>query len=330
MRFNRIECSSCNKESYKNSVNIPDIEIGTISENFVEPDNVKLNEFQRVNNLKKQEQLTTKKIMNKIRNDFCVPETVWVDSKKKIANKPKNFFSKKFIESNTNDEKVFFSNKRIYLYKTEMCRSYNEMGYCKYGDRCQFSHSDVELRDVSRHPKYKTETCRVFWEQGTCPYGKRCCFLHSEVDLDKEEISDQIPVKLLDLTSNLEIDDEEYTKITDPDTVENLIKASEPVDKASKRNLIELKRPRSLFDTINQQNLLVLKTQINFSSISVTERDHFNLKANISETFLNRFFRCENLIELLETRSEYKEIDYTFVNKEQYTNFLCKSDTIQK
>jgi len=69
-------------------------------------------------------------------------------------------------------------NKKYQLYKTEMCRSHSEVGYCKYGDKCQFAHSEAELRYVQRHPKYKTETCKTFWEEGSCPYGKRCCFIH--------------------------------------------------------------------------------------------------------------------------------------------------------
>ncbi|ADM10935.1 zinc finger domain-containing protein [Encephalitozoon intestinalis ATCC 50506] len=70
------------------------------------------------------------------------------------------------------------ANKKYQLYKTEMCRSHTEIGYCKYGDKCQFAHSKTELRYVQRHPKYKTETCKTFWEEGSCPYGKRCCFIH--------------------------------------------------------------------------------------------------------------------------------------------------------
>ncbi|KAI9597628.1 hypothetical protein BDF19DRAFT_420532 [Syncephalis fuscata] len=52
--------------------------------------------------------------------------------------------------------------KKSALYKTELCRSFEETGH------------------LQRHPKYKTEICRTFWEKGTCPYGKRCCFIHNE------------------------------------------------------------------------------------------------------------------------------------------------------
>jgi hypothetical protein len=70
--------------------------------------------------------------------------------------------------------------KKQALYKTEMCRSWEETGTCRYGQKCQFAHSIQELRVVDRHPKYKTEMCKTFWEKGTCPYGKRCCFIHTD------------------------------------------------------------------------------------------------------------------------------------------------------
>jgi len=79
------------------------------------------------------------------------------------------------------------NNKKANLYKTELCRSYEETGTCRYGPKCQFAHSINELRPVDRHPKYKTEMCKTFWEQGTCPYGKRCCFIHTPRDLANKE-----------------------------------------------------------------------------------------------------------------------------------------------
>ncbi|KAH6564071.1 hypothetical protein BASA60_010473 [Batrachochytrium salamandrivorans] len=66
------------------------------------------------------------------------------------------------------------------LYKTELCRAWEETGACRYGNKCQFAHSAAELRLLDRHPKYKTEMCKTFWERGSCLYGKRCCFIHLE------------------------------------------------------------------------------------------------------------------------------------------------------
>jgi len=79
------------------------------------------------------------------------------------------------------------NNKKANLYKTELCHSFEETGHCRYGSKCQFAHSESELRHVDRHPKYKTEICKTFWEQGTCPYGKRCCFIHKLRDVSKKE-----------------------------------------------------------------------------------------------------------------------------------------------
>jgi len=77
-----------------------------------------------------------------------------------------------------------WSIKRATLYKTELCRAYEETGKCKFGDECIFAHGEEELKPrVDRHPKYKTRICRTFWEQGECPYGKRCCFIHTERDI---------------------------------------------------------------------------------------------------------------------------------------------------
>src|SRR4051812_46740330 len=64
------------------------------------------------------------------------------------------------------------------LFKTELCRSYESTGACKYGAKCRFAHGQAELRPVARHPKYKTQHCKTFREQGHCPYGARCKFIH--------------------------------------------------------------------------------------------------------------------------------------------------------
>lgn len=71
-------------------------------------------------------------------------------------------------------------------YKTELCRPFEESGYCKYGEKCQFAHGKEELRSLSRHPKYKTELCRTYHKSGFCPYGPRCHFIHNE---DEEKLS---------------------------------------------------------------------------------------------------------------------------------------------
>ena len=64
------------------------------------------------------------------------------------------------------------------LYKSELCRSWQETGICRYGNKCQFAHGFDELRLRCRDPKYKTKGCRSWQERGLCSYGQRCQFLH--------------------------------------------------------------------------------------------------------------------------------------------------------
>ncbi|ORZ21369.1 hypothetical protein BCR42DRAFT_321025, partial [Absidia repens] len=68
--------------------------------------------------------------------------------------------------------------KKQRLYKTEICRNWEEQNACRYGDKCQYAHGEEELRYVKRHPRYKTIYCQTFETLGTCPYGIRCTFLH--------------------------------------------------------------------------------------------------------------------------------------------------------
>ena len=48
------------------------------------------------------------------------------------------------------------NNRKLGLYKTELCRSWEEKGSCRYGGKCQFAHGEDELRKVSRHPKARS------------------------------------------------------------------------------------------------------------------------------------------------------------------------------
>ncbi|CAA7388928.1 unnamed protein product [Spirodela intermedia] len=65
--------------------------------------------------------------------------------------------------------------------KTELCNKWEEMGWCPYGDQCQFAHGVDELRPVIRHPRYKTQLCRMIGGPGGCPYGHRCHFRHAHL-----------------------------------------------------------------------------------------------------------------------------------------------------
>lgn len=80
------------------------------------------------------------------------------------------------------------SGKHNSLYKTELCRSYEETGNCRYGKKCQFAHSVKEVRVLNRHPKYKTEMCKSFHTNGYCPYGARCHFVHNANDEEMDDL----------------------------------------------------------------------------------------------------------------------------------------------
>ena len=66
-------------------------------------------------------------------------------------------------KSDANPNALKLDEKKASLYKTELCRSWEDTGACKYGIKCQFAHSENELRIIDRHPKYKTEMCKTFW-----------------------------------------------------------------------------------------------------------------------------------------------------------------------
>lgn len=58
------------------------------------------------------------------------------------------------------------NNRKLGLYKTELCRSWEEKGTCRYGNKCQFAHGEDELHNVSRHPKV--------WFSYDIPYLPQC------------------------------------------------------------------------------------------------------------------------------------------------------------
>lgn len=55
------------------------------------------------------------------------------------------------------------NNRKLGLYKTELCRSWEEKGTCRYGPKCQFAHGEEELRKVARHPKVSLPSNFVYF-----------------------------------------------------------------------------------------------------------------------------------------------------------------------
>lgn len=123
-------------------------------------------------------------------------------------------------------------------YKTELCKSFTETGYCRYGAKCQFAHGKEEVRPILRHPKYKTEVslsntnccihmhknyidcprlnvqiCKTFHTTGTCPYGIRCRFIHTK---SKEESILAIPQMALESEDEEDAGDDDVDRKVSP------------------------------------------------------------------------------------------------------------------
>lgn len=88
------------------------------------------------------------------------------------------------LKKTTEDDK-----KQKSLYKTELCRNWEETKHCRYGSKCQYAHGTADLRLIERHPKYKTQMCRTFGQTGGCPYGSRCTFRHFDLPGDTAKLS---------------------------------------------------------------------------------------------------------------------------------------------
>ena len=66
-------------------------------------------------------------------------------------------------------------------YKTELCKNWEEHGYCTYGTKCRFAHGVQELNGKEwLNGKYKSRPCQAFFNTMFCPYGTRCLFKHDE------------------------------------------------------------------------------------------------------------------------------------------------------
>lgn len=70
-------------------------------------------------------------------------------------------------------------------FKTELCKSWIETGFCIYGNKCRFAHGRDEIFDKPiNNTKYKQKNCISFFKNGYCNYGTRCHFKHDERTFD--------------------------------------------------------------------------------------------------------------------------------------------------
>lgn len=97
-------------------------------------------------------------------------QKLFANGKKKIKMKKNAFDPVNFEEEKKKDPK----------YKTELCKSWLETGFCVYGNKCRFAHGRNELYNKVQSSNYKKKPCKSFVETGFCPYGSRCNFRHDE------------------------------------------------------------------------------------------------------------------------------------------------------
>ncbi|CAD8060892.1 unnamed protein product [Paramecium sonneborni] len=82
----------------------------------------------------------------------------------------------------TKEQKKQFIEEYTKKKKTELCKNYEALGYCKFGLECSFAHGQVELQPkIHLHQKYRTKPCTRYFNQGFCPYGIRCQYQHNNI-----------------------------------------------------------------------------------------------------------------------------------------------------
>ncbi|KAM0673456.1 hypothetical protein GVAV_003149 [Gurleya vavrai] len=206
------------------------------------------------------------------------------NSSENTSNQVLNFLNNKNDQNfDISDAKnIFISKKRLNLYKTEMCRSFEEAGHCKYGDRCQFAHDEIELRGITRHPRYKTEICKTFFDSGTCPYGKRCCFIHTANKFEVSNINNE---------NNFELNKFEEIKICNKD--KQFLKN---IEKKINNDLLEQNFTSQEIKYSNNIKFRNENVLINEKIISDKSRNNkfinFSKNINIATSFTKNFERC--------------------------------------
>ncbi|KAM3129836.1 hypothetical protein pb186bvf_018046 [Paramecium bursaria] len=139
-----------------------------------------LGESQRLFNKKKQQYNLMKKL-NKTPDSFGNSDVDTDGFEIDVQPKRKYF--------DTIQEKRQYIEEYTKKKKTELCKNYALVGFCRYGDECSFAHGDTELLPKGHlHQKYKTKPCKRFFKQGYCPYGIRCQYIHDELkDIQSKE-----------------------------------------------------------------------------------------------------------------------------------------------
>ncbi|KAL0213871.1 hypothetical protein P9112_006055 [Eukaryota sp. TZLM1-RC] len=127
-------------------------------------------------------------------------------------------------------------------WRTELCRTFFETGYCQFGSLCNFAHSADELQPKKVHPLFRTQKCLSFFRQGYCCYGNRCRFSHRDKNLptgSKKHQNDLSPSACI-------ISPSAFIKIPNPQSDEEVENLYPPKQTTRKRLSIFKKFTRSV------------------------------------------------------------------------------------
>ena len=77
------------------------------------------------------------------------------------------------------DHECFSGKTNPLKHKTELCKTFSELGFCNYGEKCRFAHGFHEMIRVPKNEHLRQRKCNGFWGKSHCNYGIRCQFGHS-------------------------------------------------------------------------------------------------------------------------------------------------------
>ena len=137
----------------------------------------------------------------------------------------------------------------------KLCKFQN-VGYCKYSDKCRFRHVSVTCKDAKclgkgcdkRHPK----RCKFHFLKKNCKFAETCCYSHSYSDNKNNELLEKLKVDL----ENMKQKNKELEAINvELDKANKALKKD--VDEKSKfieQSKIQQKEHETRLDTIEDVN----------------------------------------------------------------------------
>ena len=84
--------------------------------------------------------------------------------------------------SEERDDDIVLPKTNPLKHKTELCKTFSEMGYCNYGENCRFAHGKHELVRLPVNKEMKKRKCKGYWGKSVCTYGVRCQFGHQATE----------------------------------------------------------------------------------------------------------------------------------------------------